>query len=329
MGIPYQSATRGATARRRKRVALVTTSWPTTEGDPSGHFVRTEARALRDAENEVVVVAPGDAATGTRSFSAGIDVIPVSSWGAFGWPGVLWRVREHPLRSLGAARWVTAAKDALRHAGPFDRIVAHWVVPSAWPVSMSEHAPLELVSHGADVRLLQAMPAAVRERIVRVLIERAERWRFVSAHLRDGLAEGLPSAMAAEVVRLATIDPAPIDVPDVRAEAVHKRALMGPLPFATCVGRLVASKRVDLAIATAAREGLRLVIVGDGPDRDRLERLAKREGALVRFVGLVDRTEALAWMAASDELFFASETEGLSTVLREAEALGVVVRTIH
>jgi glycosyltransferase involved in cell wall biosynthesis len=207
--------------------------------------------------------------------------------------------------------------------------VAHWVVPSAWPVSISEHTPLELVSHGADVRLLQAMPAPVRERVVRALIERAERWRFVAEHLRDGLAGSLPPALAAEVLRLASIDPAPIDVPDVRAEAVHKRALMGPLPFATCVGRLVASKRVDLAIATAAREGLRLVVVGDGPDRDRLERLAKREGALVRFVGLVDRTEALAWLAASDELFFASEAEGLSTVLREAEALGVVVRTLH
>jgi hypothetical protein len=45
-------------------------------------------------------------------------------------------------------------------------------------------------------------------------------------------------------------------------------------------------------------------------------------------VGQTPRTEAIAWIAASDELVIASSAEGLSTVAREAEALGVAVKRI-
>jgi glycosyltransferase involved in cell wall biosynthesis len=48
------------------------------------------------------------------------------------------------------------------------------------------------------------------------------------------------------------------------------------------VSALVPYKRVDLAVAAAERAGLPLTIVGDGPERERLEALA---GASVRFLG--------------------------------------------
>jgi glycosyltransferase involved in cell wall biosynthesis len=50
--------------------------------------------------------------------------------------------------------------------------------------------------------------------------------------------------------------------------------------------RLLAYRRVDLAIAAANRLGRELVIVGDGPERARLEALA---GPSVRFLGRVDQ----------------------------------------
>ena len=37
------------------------------------------------------------------------------------------------------------------------------------------------------------------------------------------------------------------------------------------------------------------------------------------------RRETLAWLAAADEVIHASEAEGLSTVVREAEHFGVAV----
>ncbi len=48
------------------------------------------------------------------------------------------------------------------------------------------------------------------------------------------------------------------------------------------VSRLLAYKRIDLAVEAATRFGLSLDVVGDGPERRRLERLA---GPTVRFLG--------------------------------------------
>ena len=96
---------------------------------------------------------------------------------------------------------------------------------------------------------------------------------------------------------------------------------------AVSVGRLVASKRVERAIEHVERTSDldALVVVGDGPERSKLERLARARGVDARFVGALERGEALAWIGAADALIQASTAEGLSTVVREAEALGTPV----
>lgn len=61
-------------------------------------------------------------------------------------------------------------------------------------------------------------------------------------------------------------------------------------PNFICVSRLVAYKRLDLAIEACAISGYRLKIIGDGPDRRRLQRLVNSlPGAdqLITFVGQV------------------------------------------
>ena len=59
--------------------------------------------------------------------------------------------------------------------------------------------------------------------------------------------------------------------------------------FLLVLGRLVAYKRVDLAIRAAERLGRRLVVAGDGPERQKLERLA---GLNTTFLGEVDEPHA-------------------------------------
>jgi teichuronic acid biosynthesis glycosyltransferase TuaC len=282
------------------KIAVVTTSWPRFEGDPSGHFVAAEVRALAQCGegDEVVVIAAEGA--------------------AFGWPGVAARVKESPLRLAGAAAWVAKAR-AKVVAGRFDRIVAHWAVPCAWPVACADpYATLEVVSHGGDVRLIARMPGPMRERVVRAIAARASAWRFVSQALLDAIA----------LTRVARVAPCAMEVarPSERAIAA-KRAEVGA-PFAVCVARLVPSKRVDAAIAWAEERRRPLVIVGDGPERESLERAAQASGAQVLFAGRTTRDEALAWIASSAEVVQASRAEGLSTVVREAEALGVRVVAI-
>ena len=50
--------------------------------------------------------------------------------------------------------------------------------------------------------------------------------------------------------------------------------------------RMLAYRRIDLAVQAATRLGRDLVLVGDGPERKRLEAIA---GTTVRFLGHVDR----------------------------------------
>lgn len=298
------------------RIAVVTTSYPAYDGDPAGHFVESEVAELERAGHVVAVFRP-------------------SPGGAFGWPGAATRIRERPTRALEAAGWVARAALDLRRFGA-DRVVAHWCVPSAFPIAISPigvKSELEIVSHGADVRLLVGLPSSrARSAIVRTLTARATRWRFVSEALLASLEAKLSPEDARAVRACAAVVPSSIDVPDVRAEArAFRRAVPGRLYV--CAGRLVASKRVDKVIdyvATTDDSGTRpsertLVVLGDGPERAHLERLARAWQIDVRFMGKTTRREALGWIGAADEVVHASRVEGLSTVLREAEHLGVPV----
>jgi teichuronic acid biosynthesis glycosyltransferase TuaC len=294
------------------RIAVVTSSYPAYEGDPSGHFVQAEVRELERAGHAVVVVRP-------------------AAGGAFGWPGVAARVRQRPWLAFDAMRWVATARREVARLN-VGRVVAHWALPCAWPVATAAPgAELEVVSHGGDVRLLTGLPAVVRERIVAGLARRAQAWRFVSTRLLEALLASLGGPTRARVAAIAQVRAASLEELDVRAAIERRRRELGATRVAVSVGRLVPSKRVDRAIEHVARgaPGVdALVVVGDGPERERLERLARRHGVTARFVGTVSRQEALAWIGAAEFVIHASRSEGLSTVVREAEGLGVPVVAI-
>ncbi|MDP9002777.1 MAG: glycosyltransferase, partial [Myxococcota bacterium] len=144
------------------------------------------------------------------------------------------------------------------------------------------------------------------------------------------LMRSLDRATGARIARVAVVQAAALHMPDMNDLVAERRQALGNLRVGVSVGRLVASKRVDRTIEYVARTRAvdALVIVGDGPERPRLERLARVCDVDARFVGLVSRHEALAWIGAADVLLHASEAEGLSTVAREADALGTPVRRV-
>lgn len=293
------------------RIAVVTTSYPAFEGDPSGHFVQAEVRELERAGHRVTVVKP-------------------QPGGAFGWPGAAARVRERPWRAVDAMRWMVTARDEVAGLG-VGRVVAHWALPSAWPIAgAAPGAEVEIVSHGGDVRLLQGLPSPVRHAITIRLARRATSWRFVSERLAENLLASLDAPTRRRVERIAQVRAASLEELDVRAAVARRRRELGSTRVAVSVGRLVPDKRVDRAIEHVARGAAAvgvdaLVVVGDGPEREKLEKLARRRGVATRFVGTVTRQDALAWIGAAEFVIHASRSEGLSTVVREAEGLGVRV----
>jgi glycosyltransferase involved in cell wall biosynthesis len=95
------------------------------------------------------------------------------------------------------------------------------------------------------------------------------------------------------------------------------------------IGRLVPSKRPQLALAgfaraNAVRSHLRLMIVGDGPLRARLENIVAslRLQENVTFLGRKEHGEIAGILSNARILLITSYTEGLSNVLLEGMASG-------
>ncbi|MFO0618961.1 MAG: glycosyltransferase family 4 protein [Polyangiaceae bacterium] len=300
---PDRESSRSA---RRARTLIVSLSYPAEEGDPSGHFVRTEALDLVRAGEDVHVIAPrvtaGDSAR-YRSSALGGDAL-------FRWPGAIARARANPLRLAAIPGVALRVRRAIARAGRFDRVRLHWLVPTAWPLTPAfPGADVEATAHGADVRMLLAAPMRARERILTAILDRGARIRFVAHALLDALADGLAGVTRARLVARARVEPMALESMD----HVAPRDARGG--YVVWVGRDIPSKRLDVALDACARAGRRLVVVGAAR--------AARDG--VRFLGKVPRDEALAWIAGADALLSTSLAEGAPTSVREARAIGVPV----
>jgi glycosyltransferase involved in cell wall biosynthesis len=91
--------------------------------------------------------------------------------------------------------------------------------------------------------------------------------------------------------------------------------------FVLAVGRLDRAKRIDLMLeALAADPSLRFVVAGEGPDRARLEELARRRGLDGRatFRGRVDEAELTDLYAGCLAVFYAPVDEDFGMVPYEA-----------
>jgi glycosyltransferase involved in cell wall biosynthesis len=212
------------------------------------------------------------------------------------------------------------ARRLLEREGPFDRVVAHWLLPCAWPIAARVRGELEAVAHGSDVRVLAALPAALRQHIARVWIRQQIRVRCVSNELRDELLECTTPQLAAhtsvEALPL-SLQPRPERAAARRSLGIDEQVRLGVL-----VARLIPEKRVAVALrAVGLLPGVAVVVVGGGP---LLAELRQRFPD-VRFTGELPRPQALAWIAAADVVISASKREGAPTALREARALGVPV----
>lgn len=303
------------------RVAILTTSYPGYEGDASGHFVEAEARALAHAGHDVTVIAPG---ARDRVRRGAPSLVQIASGTAFGWPGALARLRERPLRAIGVARFAQKARAELRQRGPFERVIAHFVLPSAFPIALGAcaGAELEVVIHGSDLRLLAELPAPLRTVALGKLRAGTSSLRCVSRELLDELAR-LDATLAAK----ARVEPCAIDLGEVPDRA-RARAELGfdQRQVIVIVSRLVPQKRVAVALEAALLvPNTRVVVIGSGPERDTLERAFPS----VEFKGQLARAAALAWIAAADLVISASEREGAPTVIREARALGTRVVSVR
>ena len=121
------------------------------------------------------------------------------------------------------------------------------------------------------------------------------------------------------------VDPAEWPADDRAVAGIRARH---PLPIVLFLGRLVWYKGVDVLIeAMTSVEGT-LLVVGDGPERPRLEALARRRlGPRARFTGEVTDSERASYQRAADVFVLpsTSRAETFGIAMLEAMSLGTPV----
>jgi glycosyltransferase involved in cell wall biosynthesis len=177
--------------------------------------------------------------------------------------------------------------------------------------------------YGPKVEALRRMQASYASRASRVIVP--------STFVRWYVEGWGVSTDRVRVIENAVSDP----TAGLGADRATVRAELGIGPdqrVILAVARLTQWKGIDTVIRALRTLNLtegnrnRLVVVGEGPDRARLEALAAELPiGVVRFIGEQPRREVGRWMLASDLLALCSGYEGLSHVLLEAMAAGLPV----
>lgn len=143
----------------------------------------------------------------------------------------------------------------------------------------------------------------------------------VSAEERD---RGLAAGIGAEWLTV----PNGVDVGALREASNEQRGAarrdldLPSAPIVVCVGRLSRQKGQDVLLEAwpyvlERAPSARLILVGDGPEEDRLR---ERAGPGVQFAG--HRSDVPAWLAAADVVALPSRWEGMSFAMLEAMARG-------
>lgn len=92
------------------------------------------------------------------------------------------------------------------------------------------------------------------------------------------------------------------------------------------IGRLAKKKGLEHLIVAVADLDTRLTLVGDGPELERLEQLARETGANVSFVGAVSPSEVDTYYRSAAVFVLPSlEGEGMPNVILEAMSWGLPV----
>jgi glycosyltransferase involved in cell wall biosynthesis len=308
-------------------VAIVSEFYPRAHDPVLGIWAHRQALAARDAGADVRVLvlhrpvpprstrlrdAPGVLRTlASQPRHVALDGLDVRYVPFFAPP----RSRTYGSWGAWAAPTLSGALRRLRAEFPYDLVHAHNAVPAADAVLRGRGStPLVVSVHGGDVYYTAPRyPAGARA--VRRALGSARLVLANSAGIEDE-ARRL-GALHTRVVRLGT------DVPD---HAPHKT----PAPTLVTVAHLVARKRhADVVRALwllrDRHPELRYLIVGDGPEREPLARLAAELGVAdrVELAGQLPREEALERARAAHVFVMPSVDEAFGVAYVEAMAAGL------
>lgn len=278
------------------RLLLVTLNYPPNLGGVARHYAGL-VRALGAAEVAVLTDVPG----GPAEVGVARQRFTWSLWPR--WLPLLWRVP----RAQRRAQATTLAAGELLPVGT-----------ALWLLTRFTGTPYVVFLHGLDVAWAQA---SLRKRwLARRVLARA---RAVVAN--SEFTKQLAVAAGSSASRTYVVQPA-VELPGatVTAEELRARHGLRGKRVLLSVARLVPRKGIDDVVSilpelTRALPDVAYVVVGEGPERPRLERLAARLGVSVKFIGAAADTELAAWYELGDVFVLTPKDDS-----RDVEGFGLV-----
>jgi N-acetyl-alpha-D-glucosaminyl L-malate synthase BshA len=237
---------------------------------------------------------------------------------------------HEPQYLLALANTIARVSEAHR----LDVVHAHYAVPHATAAYLAVQmlasggaAPRVVTTlHGTDITLVGSDPSY--KRVVAFSIERSDAVTAVSASLRANTMAALGIRQDIRVI------------PNFLDCATYRRRIDSTLrtqlcPEATCdalilhVSNFRPVKRVDVALDVfrriRQRVRARFVLVGDGPVRPRVERLAVEYGIADDVVFAGEQRDLVAWLSIADLFLLPSAQESFGLAALEAMACEVPV----
>jgi glycosyltransferase involved in cell wall biosynthesis len=218
--------------------------------------------------------------------------------------------RELPTIVLAPSTHRVLHPDLFRHLAAFDPHVVVTEPSSYFPNNLAAH--LYAATHGRRLIWWEVGLANLRSRLrraiepcIRLMIRRSDAWLAYSGAARSYLVEryGVPSERIFVAPNTLWNDPVPD--PERRARAARAAALAPDAPTVGYIGALERRKCVDELLRAAAplagHSPLNLLIIGDGPDAERLRERARELGlAGARFLGRLPIEEANPYLELCD-----------------------------
>lgn len=320
------------------RVGVVSTFYPNAAEPMRAVFIQNLVAAVaKHAETTVVAPIPYFPGAGlVRSRARALRAVP-SQVADESRP--IFHPRYLAIPKLGALSGVTYFAGILPTLRTLVRghrievLHAHCAYPDAVGVAQAASAlglPFAVTTHGTDINVGVEQPVIRRQ--VAWALRRAGGVIAVSAALRTKVRELLPD-VSDKVVHIpcAAIDPGVFGVRD-RIAARRSLGFADDARIVLFAGRLVPIKAVDVLVRAweplvaegCIRPNDALVIVGEGPERARLEAHARSRGLLgtVRFVGELTQEQLATWFSAATVFCLPSRNEGTPNVVVEALASG-------
>jgi len=306
------------------RILVLTSTLPARPGDGTPEFVLTLSLKLADSA-VVMILAPRVKLAVSRVDAVEIRRFPYfpKRFESLAADAILPELRRHPWKLFEAVSLVVSfVWHTFRYCRDLrpDVIHAHWLLPgglSAWLASIATRTPYIVTVHGADAYALKGpVTRWLRERVIR----RAHRVIPVSREIASIL--GLDPRTAL---------PMGIDLDSWALPSELRQRLTGHFVF---VGRLAEKKGLAVALEALAQiPGAHLTVVGDGPDRGKLEELASELGisSRVQFEGTQPARLAREFLRTANAALIPSvvaasgDQDGTPVVLAEAVALGTPV----